>query len=142
MALGAIAGAAAASISSLLINPGTQSYVAVNLGTTAYSGVRINTNRDIEERDNALYTDSGDWLDPSGTAADYEVQFEQVSGATLQGVALNTYHALSASREVYIATTGIGGLLATATVTIRRAAAPADSISFTVNLSATEDVGI
>ena len=142
MALAAVTGVAAASTNTALIDPGQQNYGTVNVGATSDSGIRINTNRDIEERQNGSYTDQADWLSSGASSSDYQVMFSQVSGDTLSGNSLGVYHALSASREVYVATSTPGAVAANVDVTIRRIASPGDSVTFTVTLSAVEDVPI
>ena len=134
----AAAGAMAASESSFLTNPGTQTYFDISLGSTSTSGIRIATDGDVDERNDAAYSDNGDWLLAGGTASDYEVQFAQNSGDTLAGDTLSTYHALSSSREVRLVTSTSETLAANITVTIRHATNTSDSISFTCTLSADE----
>ena len=125
--------AAAAAQASLLIDPGLQVYSAFNPGGPPQtSGIRIATDRDVDENENGAYTDRADWLEASGTPSEYEVQFVQNSGDTLGGAALSTYHALSSSREITLASIGTANV----TVTIRHATRTTDSISFTCTLIA------
>ena len=67
--------------SSVLLNPGSQNYSHVNPGALATSGVRIATDRDVDERQASNYLDRDDWLEATGTASDYEVRATVNSGS-------------------------------------------------------------
>ncbi len=127
--------AAGGGANSLLINPGSQSYAHINPNATATSGIRIATDRDVDEQQGSgVYADRGDWLRASGTASDYEVRFTLSTGTLNVGSdSTGSYLALSSSREWYAESTGVGG--ATGTVSIRHATRTSDEISFSVSLS-------
>lgn len=130
------AGAVAASENSLLNDPGTQNYTHVLPNSTSRSGVRIATDRDVDERELDSYVDRADWLLSSGTASDYEVRCTVNSGTLAGGSsATGSYLALSSSREWYVETTHVTAT-ASLTIDIRDASNTSDAISFSVSLSA------
>ena len=128
--------AAASGAVSLLNDPSTQNYSHIAPGSTARSGVRIATDRDVDERDLNTYTAMAAWLQASGTASDYEVRCTVNSGSLDAGsAATGSYLALSSSREWYCESTG-GVQSANLTIDLRKITDTDDSVSFTVTLSA------
>jgi hypothetical protein len=125
------------SLKTYLIDPGTQNYSHTVPGGTAQSGVRIATDRDVDEKQAAVYTDRADWLDAGGTASNYEVRVSHNSGDALDAGSDSTgvYLALSSNREWYL--DALGGVKScNLTVDIRQTADTSDAISFTVTLAA------
>lgn len=121
---------------------GTYNFSTFSFDSTATNGVRLATDRDVDENENGAYTDSGDWLVSSGTPSDYEVSCTVNSGSLSSGTT-GSYEALSAAREWTVQQASLGVATANITLTIRRIANPSDSVQLTVVLSATYDtIGI
>ncbi len=125
---------------SFLVELSAQSYSSTTNGATDRSGVRIATDRDIDEIQTTTptYIDRGDWLLVGGTASNYEVRCTVNSGTVTGGATCDgsTYLALSTNREWYVE----AGSLNTAQIslTIRHATETNDNVTFTVDLSALE----
>ena len=117
----------------------TFNFSSITIGSTDTNAVRIATDGDIDEFTSSAYVDRGDWLLAGGVASQHEVRFVFESGTQDGGVTAGDFHALSSSREVSISTEGVETDTAEVTVTIRKIVNPADAITFTVNLSATEE---
>lgn len=129
---------AASEEGSVLQDPGTQTYSAFAPGATSHSGIRINTDSTLDERQNASYIERATWL-TGGSPSDYEVRATVVSGTIDGGDSTGAWLSLSSAREWYIQTETVETDTAGLTVSIRHAVNTSDSISFSVNLSAQED---
>jgi hypothetical protein len=132
MSVSSIVAAAGMGLSrSFLIDPGSQNYSSIIPSGNSICGIRIATDRDVDERDSGGYTDRADWLDAVGTPADYEVRVTVDSGSLDAGSdTTGSYIALSSSREWYTDDIQSADL----TISIRRATYTADEISFTCQL--------
>ena len=133
------AGAAAAAGKSYLNDPGTQNYSALSIGSSARSGFRLRTTGDVQENVNTAYTNRATWLLSGGVASNYEVFVTVVSGVIDGGGATGSWLPLSSDQENWIDTEAVETDTAELSVQIRHTVNTADSITFTVNLSATED---
>ncbi len=124
-------------LASFLSNPGGQNYVHINPSALATSGIRIATDRDVDEQQGSgTYIDRSDWLQSGGVASQYEVRATLNSGSLDAGSdTTGSYLALSSSREWYCESNG-GSQSASLTIDIRRSSSPSDAISFTCTLNA------
>ena len=125
------AGAMAAANASFLSDPGTQNYNRIAPSGDSRCGIRIATDRDVDEIEGTgVYTDRADWLEASGTASNYEVRATLDSGTLSSATATGSYLALSSSREWYTDDIESADL----TISIRHATNTTDEISFSVQL--------
>ena len=129
----------------LYLNPAldgvTVNFSSITFDAIDYSGVRIATDGDVDERTSVLgpYADRYDWLLVGGTAADYEVRFEYQPGSSANrgGITDANYYQLSTNRETHVYADFIGQPAeATVLVTIRHRVNTTEAVSFTVTLSA------
>lgn len=141
MSVSSIGGAAAGNLKDgQLNNPGTQNYSAIAFNPdTASSGIQLNPNGNVVERQNANSFARDVWL-KYGISDNYEVRYTYVSGSADFGVAVGVWWSLTAARTTGINRSVIGTKTAEVLVEIRNINNNAEAISFTANLSATQDI--
>lgn len=106
--------------SNVTVQLSNQNISSVGAGTRT-AGYRLNLSGDVEQLVQATYTDIGDWITPKSAAgANYEARATLVSGSIASGT-LNTWLALSASRQWFCQQASIGTQSATLTIEIRNA---------------------
>lgn len=122
-----------------LNNPGTQTYSDTTSGSpfSSKSGIRIASDRDVDERRDDAYFDQNDWL-IGGDVGDFEARL------TYSGTALDagsdatspTFVSCDTDPEWWITRTGVGGPdTGSGTVRIRRKSDTSDFIEFSVSFS-------
>lgn len=101
--------------------------------------IQVDTDGDIYQK-GGLDTKQDDWLLSGGTASEYEVKADVVSGTVDVGDSTGTFLALTTDRQWGVQESALTTDTLELTITIRHATNTSDSISFTAELSATGSV--
>ena len=106
---------------------------------TGTSGIRLATDRGIDQRKDSVYVNEDNWLHPSGSVTDYEVKCTVApGGAALEGTssATDVFLNFSTNRSWQIESTGGNIQSCVLTFNIRSIADNTDTITFDVSLIA------